>query len=256
LRRLSNKPTQIHLSIMSSSTLAEFEEQQHIWLSNITRNTKGFAMSNQTKETRRVVDVRSMPPPSRHNLILRIFDEMAPGETMLVVNDHEPVHLVRFMKHERRNFDADSYQINQRGPAEWVGVFKKKAITKSDNTDGIIVTSFEKERSYDAHAFSPIPIYATNNYRVILTYFKAGQFIPVHTPNIDLVFLVQSGTGEVIAANRRIQIKPGVIVIIPRGQSRGIKAETDMEALHLVSPPPNDADHEEVAKKLQLGRFE
>jgi quercetin dioxygenase-like cupin family protein len=213
-------------------------------------------MSNQTKETRRVVDVRSMPPPARHNHILRLFDEMALGETLLVVNDHEPVHLVRFMKHERRDFDADSYQVYQRGPAEWVDVFKKKSITKSDHGDGIIVTSFERERSYDDHAFSPRAIYTTDNYRVILTYFKAGQFIPVHTPNVDLVFLVQSGTGEVIAANKRIRIKPGDIVIIPRGQSRGIKAETDMEALHLVSPPPNDADHEEVVKKLQLGRFE
>jgi quercetin dioxygenase-like cupin family protein len=192
----------------------------------------------------------------RHNHIFKIFDEMAPGETLLVVNDHEPAHLLHFMKHERRDFDANAYQAYQKGPNEWIGVFKKKAAPESSQNNGVIITSFEKERSYDDHAFSPMPIYTADNYRVILTYFKAGQFIPVHTPNIDLVFLVQSGTGEVITANKRMRIKPGDIVIIPRGQSRGIKAETDMEALHLVSPPPNDAYHEEVAKKLQLGRFE
>lgn len=91
---------------------------------------------------------------------------------------------------------------------------------------------------------------------MILTYFKAGQNIPVHTPNIDLVFLVQSGTGEVVSGSKRLRIQSGDIVIIPKGQSRGIQAHTDMGALHLVSPPPNDIDHEEVVKKLQAGRFE
>jgi quercetin dioxygenase-like cupin family protein len=123
-------------------------------------------------------------------------------------------------------------------------------------SDRIVITSFEKERNYDEHAFSPIPLYSTNEYRVILTYFKAGQFIPVHKPNLDLVFLVQSGTGEVVAGETRQRIKPGDIIIVPKGQRRGIKAYSDMEALHLVSPPPNDSDHEEVAKKLKNGQFE
>ena len=73
---------------------------------------------------------------------------------------------------------------------------------------------------------------------------------------INLVFQVQSGTGEIVAGSKRQQIKPGDIIIIPKGQKRGIKAETDMEALHLVSPPPNDADHEEVVKKLQANSFD
>jgi len=132
---------------------------------------------------------------------------------------------------------------------------EKEAALEAQN-DGIIITSFEKERTYDEHAFSPIPLYSTNEYGVILTYFKAGQFIPVHKPNIDLILLVQSGTGEVVAGESRQQIKPGDIIIIPKGQRRGIKAYSDMEALHLVSPPQNDPDHEEVVKKLRNGQFE
>ncbi len=213
-------------------------------------------MSSQTGANTQTIDVRSMPPPMRHNHIFKIFDEMAPGETLLLVNDHEPVHLLHFMKHERRDFDANAYQAYQKGPNEWIGVFKKKVTPESPQNNDVIITSFEKERKYDDQNFSPIPIYSTDNYRVILTYFKAGQFIPVHTPNIDLVFLVQSGSGEVVSGSKRVGIKSGDIVIIPKGQSRGIKAHSDMEALHLVSPPPNDIDHEEVAKKLQAGRFE
>jgi len=213
-------------------------------------------MSNITESNSRIVDVRSMPPPSRHSHILKIFDEMTPGENLLVVNDHEPTHLLQFMKHERRDFDAASYSAYQKGPSEWVGVFKKKEADQVSENDGVVITSFEQERAFDDVAFSPVPIYSNNSYRVILTYFKAGQFIPVHKPNIDLVFLVQSGVGEIVAGSKRQEIKPGDIVIIPRGRRRGIKARTDMEALHLVSPPPNGSDHEEVSEKLRSGRFE
>jgi hypothetical protein len=42
---------------------------------------------------------------------------------------------------------------------------------------------------------------------------------------------------------------------IPSGEARGIKAETRMVALHVVSPPPTDADHVEVMSKLQRGTW-
>ena len=201
-----------------------------------------------------VVDVRSMPPPARHSHIFKIFDGLKPGETLLVVNDHEPVHLVQFMKHERRDFDYEAYAAFQRGPAEWVGVFRKKALTP-ENKSGVVFTSFEKEKVFDQSAFSPVPVYTSKDYKVILAYFKAGQFIPVHTPGIDLVLLVHSGRGEVVAGDQRFDVKPGDVVIIPRQTKRGVRAVTDMEILHLVSPPPGDHDHEEVARKISSGSF-
>ncbi len=133
---------------------------------------------------------------------------------------------------------------------------KQRNSTENSEDNGVVITSFEKKRAYDEKVFSPVSIYSTGTYRVILTYFKAGQFIPVHSPNIDLVFVVQSGKGEVVAGTRRERIKAGDVVIVPRGVKRGIKAETEMEALHIVSPPPKDTDHEEVARKLQSLRFE
>ncbi|MDG6999547.1 MAG: DUF2249 domain-containing protein [Nitrososphaerota archaeon] len=209
----------------------------------------------QSEANERIVDVRSLSPPARHSYIMKIFEELLPNQILLVVNDHEPVHLVQFMKHERKDFDFESYAAYQRGPSEWVGVFKKKAIDKEQKNFDIIFTSFEKERVQDDSAFSPVPVYTSKDYRVILAYFKAGQFIPVHTPKIDLVLLVHSGKGEVVAGERKFDVKPGDMVIVPREQKRGVKALTDMEILHLVSPPPTDDDHEEVARKLLQGAF-
>ncbi len=205
----------------------------------------------ESQEKECVVDVRSLNPPARHSYIMKIFEELTPGEALLVVNDHEPVHLVQFMKHERKDFDFSSYKAYQRGPAEWVEVFKKKVHEHSN----IVFTSFEKEKVEDNSAFSPVPVFTSKDYKVILAYFKAGQFIPVHTPSIDLVLLVHYGNGEVVAGERKFDVKPGDLVVVPRGEKRGIRALTDMEVLHLVSPPPNDADHEEVAQKLLQGDF-
>ena len=201
------------------------------------------------------IDVRSLPPQSRHGKILEIFDKISPGEKLLVINDHEPVHLVQFMKHERRDFDASSYTAYQRGPREWIGEFHKNKADDTMHPDHIF-TSLERERVYNEDSFSPVPIYSNPGFRVILTYIKAGQFIPVHSPGSDLVFMIHKGKGMAMAGEKKYQVGPGDILIVGRGVKRGIMAETDMEAMHLVTPPPADKDHEEVSRKIAQGKFE
>lgn len=205
----------------------------------------------------RTIDVRSMPPEQRHEYVFKVFDELEPGQVLTLVNDHEPVHLLRFMRHERRDFDPDSYTSYQKEPSVWVATFGKRASQQNTRSMGAVVfTSFEEEKAFDDGAFSPVPIYSTKDYKVMLVYFRAGQFIPVHAPGVDVVFLVHSGTGSIVGGSQSFSVEPGDIVIVPRGERRGVKAETDMELLHLVSPPPGDSDHEEVSKKLAAGQFE
>jgi quercetin dioxygenase-like cupin family protein len=69
------------------------------------------------------------------------------------------------------------------------------------------------------------------------------------------VLLVHSGKGEVVAGENKFNVGPGDLLVVPKRERRGIKAISDMEVLHLVSPPPNDADHEEVVQKLKQGSF-
>ncbi len=38
----------------------------------------------------KVIDVRTVPPPHRHPLIFSTFEELAPGDRMILVNDHDP----------------------------------------------------------------------------------------------------------------------------------------------------------------------
>ena len=128
-------------------------------------------------------------------------------------------------------------------------------IESSGENSRIKVTSFDRERNFSEKQFNPVGIYSGKDYKVVMTYIKVGQFIPVHSPGTDLVFAVFRGTGTGIFGDREERLLPGSVVVIPGGEKRGIKAITDMEGLHVVSPIPDESDHVEVFEKLTGGRF-
>lgn len=41
----------------------------------------------------KLIDVRTVPPAQRHPLIFGIFDALETGQTLEIVNDHDPVPL-------------------------------------------------------------------------------------------------------------------------------------------------------------------
>jgi len=92
--------------------------------------------------------------------------------------------------------------------------------------------------------------------KVIQAAFRAGQFIPVHKPDVHVVLYILSGEGEVVAGEKRRQVKEGDLVVVPRKVARGVKAKTDMVVLHVVSPPPTKADHGDMAARIARGDFE
>ena len=64
-----------------------------------------------------VLDVRPIPPREKHPAIFATFDALAPGESFVLVNDHDPVPL-------QYQFDAErsgtfTWRYRERGPAVW-----------------------------------------------------------------------------------------------------------------------------------------
>lgn len=122
---------------------------------------------------------------------------------------------------------------------------------------GIVRVNADELKSFEAKRFNPRSIYQTENIKIILAYFKKGQFIPVHTPGVDVVLCILEGEAEVVAGNERIIARKGDLVIVPKGIKRGIMAVTEeLTVLHVVQPCPSDKDHEEVHEKILAGRFE
>lgn len=110
--------------------------------------------------------------------------------------------------------------------------------------------------TFDPNRFSLKPIFESPEMKVILASFRPGQFIPVHKPDIHVVLYILSGEGEVVAGKERRPVREGDLVVVPRKMARGVKAKTDLVVLHVVSPPPTEADHGDMAARIARGDFE
>ena len=71
------------------------------------------------------LDVRDVPPMNRHPKIHDAFEELEPGETLTIVNDHEPKPLFYESQAEVDAFDADGYEVERVESDEFVARFPK-----------------------------------------------------------------------------------------------------------------------------------
>jgi uncharacterized protein (DUF2249 family) len=73
-------------------------------------------MSN-AESIKTTVDVRQIPPRERHPLIFGTFDQLAPGDGLLLINDHDPKPLFyQFQAESRGEFTWDYLE---QGPEVW-----------------------------------------------------------------------------------------------------------------------------------------
>ncbi len=63
------------------------------------------------------LDVRPLPPAQRHALIFQRFAALAPGESFVLVNDHDPKPLYYQFKFEHEN--QFSWEYLEQGPEVW-----------------------------------------------------------------------------------------------------------------------------------------
>ena len=109
---------------------------------------------------------------------------------------------------------------------------------------------------FDPKRFLPKALFECPEMKVVQASFRAGQFIPVHAPDVHVVLYVLAGEGEVVAGDERRRVREGDLVVVPRKMRRGVRAKTDMVILHVVSPPPTQADHGDMAARIARGDFE
>lgn len=120
----------------------------------------------------------------------------------------------------------------------------------------MVKVNAEALKSFDDQRFNPKVVYQSDQIRVILAYFKKGQFIPAHTPRIDVILCILEGDAEVVGGDETFQAKKNDLIVVPGGVKRGVRALTDLTVLHVVQPPPSEEDHKEVHQKLSQGKFE
>ncbi|MEW6141798.1 MAG: DUF438 domain-containing protein [Chloroflexota bacterium] len=69
------------------------------------------------------LDLRSLPPFLRHDKIFENWDALRPGETLRIINDHDPKPL--HYQFEAEYKDAYQWEYEQKGPQDWIVKIKK-----------------------------------------------------------------------------------------------------------------------------------
>lgn len=72
-----------------------------------------------------VLDLRALPPQLRHGLVFQCFDALSTGESMVIVNDHDPMPLLQQFRFVRPGESQHEYL--EQGPAEWQVRIARKA---------------------------------------------------------------------------------------------------------------------------------
>lgn len=68
-------------------------------------------------EAKTTVDVRRTPPAKRHPLIFQTFESLKPGESFILVNDHDPKPLYYQFRFERDG--QFTWDYLEQGPVAW-----------------------------------------------------------------------------------------------------------------------------------------
>ena len=68
-------------------------------------------------EANNVLDIRPIAPAQRHPLIFQQFESLSPGESFVLVNDHDPKPLYYQFQAERPA--QFTWEYLQEGPREW-----------------------------------------------------------------------------------------------------------------------------------------
>ncbi|MFN3422052.1 MAG: DUF2249 domain-containing protein [Armatimonadota bacterium] len=65
----------------------------------------------------KILDVRTVPPRERHPLIFQTFEALKPGESFILVNDHDPKPLYYEFHYERQG--QFTWEYLEQGPEVW-----------------------------------------------------------------------------------------------------------------------------------------
>ena len=173
----------------------------------------------------REIDVREIPRPQRHRLIFDAFDAVDVGQAVLLINDHEPKHLRDEFERER----PGSYSWDAAPAAE--GEFRVRIAKLTRTTLPRSVSNSEavlSEASDDATGSIWQLAPAARDLDANIIAIPAGAGIAQHDgPELDVLIMILSGSGELETEAGSITLPAGEIVWLPKRSQRRFVAGPD-----------------------------
>lgn len=173
------------------------------------------------------LDVRDIPPNERHDRIHRTFEALEPGETLTIINDHDPKPLYYEMEAEVPAFDADGYEVERESPSRFVAEFPKGGSKPAVETARI--ADLEGEPHADA-----FPGRTPKTLRLSL---EAGERVPEHEhPDRTVLFHVIDGAIDVALDGESRLVSAGEILRFDGELSVEPTAREESTALVVLAP--------------------
>ncbi|MFC7020558.1 MULTISPECIES: DUF2249 domain-containing protein [Haloarcula] len=72
------------------------------------------------------LDLRDLPPAQRHQEVHAAFEALDDGETLEIVNDHDPRPLYLEFRADVEAFDAENYECTEVQPHKYVAKLPKR----------------------------------------------------------------------------------------------------------------------------------
>jgi uncharacterized protein (DUF2249 family)/quercetin dioxygenase-like cupin family protein len=193
-----------------------------------------------------VIDVRPIVKPQRHPLIFDALEKLAVGESIVVKNDHDPIPLRgqieaifgeqfgwRYLEKGPEIFRLQLTR-HMNAPADW----KRPEAKKS----ALPMALSSQENSASTRAATPVPVQAdllehiatvshagpqwaheSEDLDVTLLSWQGGKRLEAHINNeVDVVLLGVEGEGVVTINGAEHEVRPGVLLLIPKGCERAI----------------------------------
>ena len=187
------------------------------------------------------LDVRKMVARERHPTIFSHLDALKPGETLRLVNDHDPTPLRYQLFAERP--DMFTWEPEKQGPTEWIINIQKVAGKSEEQVQGeagnLIVfdlaalTHFKDEGPY-VQVLSD-----TGSARMVLFAFKAGQPLKEHSTSSQILVHILRGRITFTTPGNSIEAQAGMVLQLEANVPHSSIAQTDVVMLVIMTPSPS-----------------
>jgi len=163
-----------------------------------------------------------MHKPSKHPTIFARYAALGVGESFVLVNDHDPIHLHdefenelpggytwEYLNREIRNFQI---KITKLASTSLPRVLVDTAQLPADAPAGAVWSIKVADRELDSN----------------IVVIPAGQAIEPHNgADLDVLVNVLSGSGTLVTERGETPISAGVVLFLPRRSLRGFRAGDD-----------------------------
>jgi uncharacterized protein (DUF2249 family) len=168
-----------------------------------------------------LLDVRPLRKPDKHPTIFGVYDDLGCGESFVLVNNHDPVHL--HDEFEVEHAGSYGWEYLDRGTPEWRIQITKLASSPLPRVLCNTVTVTEIDSGEPGAAWK-LQMRRRDLDSNIIRLPAAGT-IEAHTgPDLDVLVHVLAGSGELTTELDTIPLETGALLWLPRLSRRQFTA--------------------------------